>query len=291
MVGLGYQEVINYSFTPPEWEADFAGNSTPVKVANPISSQMSVMRSNLIGGLIAAIKHNLNHGESRLKLFELGRCFLQDVTNLEAQPEVLGGIAYGARFPEQWGEGGQKGALTDFFTVKGEVETLLRGLHPRFEKATLCAFHPGRAAKISVGGEAVGLIGELHPQWLQKYDLPSAPILFEMDISVIKGLEAPIFKPISRTPILRRDIAVVVDDAVEIQSLVDAVCGTKVPTVIEFTPFDLYRGESVGMGKKSVAFRILMQDTDRTLVDLEADEKVSEILNVINKEFGATLRK
>ncbi len=291
MVGLGYQEVINYSFTPAEWEADFAGNSTPVKVANPISSQMSAMRSNLIGGLIAAIKHNVNHGESRAKLFELGRCFLQDVTKMEAQPEILGGIAYGARFPEQWGEGGQKGASMDFFTVKGEVETLLRGLQPRFEKATLCAFHPGRAAKISVGGEAVGMIGELHPQWQQKYDLPSAPILFEIDISVIKGLEAPSFKPISRTPILRRDIAVVVDDAVEIQSLADAVCGAKVPTVIEFTPFDLYRGESVGAGKKSVAFRILMQDTDRTLVDSEADEKVSEILHVINKEFGATLRK
>jgi len=291
MVGLGYQEVINYSFTPPEWEADFADNLAPVKVANPISSQMSVMRSNLIGGLIAAIKHNINHGESRLKLFELGRCFKRDVTDLDAQPEILGGIAYGARFPEQWGEGGQKGASTDFFTVKGEVEALLRGLQPRFETASLCAFHPGRSAKISVGGVAVGLIGELHPKWQQKHDLPCAPILFEIDISVMKRIVAPSFKPISRMPILRRDIAVVVEESVEIQSLADAVSEAKVSTVIEFSPFDLYRGESIGSGKKSVAFRILMQDTDRTLVDTEADERVSEILKVINKEFGATLRK
>ncbi|MEO8383999.1 MAG: phenylalanine--tRNA ligase subunit beta [Betaproteobacteria bacterium] len=291
LVGLGYQEVINYSFTPPEWEADFAGNFTPVKVANPISSQMSVMRSNLIGGLIASVKHNINHGETRLKLFELGRCFQRDETNLDAQPEVVGGIAYGARFPEQWGEGGLKGAPTDFFTMKGEVETLLRGLQPRFEKASICALHPGRSAKITVGGAAAGLIGELHPQWQQKYDLPSAPILFEIDLSVLKSLQAPTFEAISRMPVLRRDIAVVIEDSVEIQSLADAVRAAKVPTVIEFSPFDIYRGSSVGFGKKSVAFRILMQDTDRTLVDSEADDKVSEILKVINKEFGATLRK
>ena len=291
MVGLGYQEVINYSFTPPAWEEDFAGNFTPVTVANPISSQMSAMRSNLIGGLITSIKHNINHGESRLKLFELGRCFQRDATNLEAQPEVLGAIAYGARFPEQWGEGGLKGAQTDFFTVKGEVEALLRGLQPRFEKASLCAFHPGRSAKFSVMGAAVGLIGELHPKWQQKYDLPSAPVLFEIYISVLKHLGVPSFKPFSRMPILRRDIAVIVEESVEIQLLADAVNAAKVPTVIEFSPFDLYRGESIGVGKKSVAFRILMQDTDRTLVDTEADERVSEILKVINKEFGATLRK
>ena len=291
MVGLGYQEVINYSFTPPEWEADFAHNFTPVKVANPISNQMSVMRSNLIGGLIASLKHNVNHGESRLKLFELGRCFQRDVTSLEAQPEVLGCIASGARFPEQWGEGGLKGSPTDFFTVKGEVEALLRGLQPRFEKASICAFHPGRSAKICVAGASIGLIGELHPQWQQKYDLPSAPILFEMDVSVMRSLEAVSFEPTSRMPIVRRDIAVVVEDSVEIQMLTDAVHKAKVPTVIEFSPFDLYRGESIGVGKKSVAFRILMQDTDRTLVDIEADERVSEILKVINKEFGATLRK
>ena len=291
MVGFGYQEVINYSFTPPDWEADFADSHSPVKVANPISSQMSVMRSNLIGGLITCIKHNVNHGESRLKLFEVGRCFKRDITSLDAQPEVLGGISCGARFPEQWGEGGLSGASADFFTVKGEVEALLRGLQPRFEKASVCALHPGRSAKISVGGILVGSIGELHPKWQQKYDLPGAPILFEIDISVMKSIAALLFEPISRMPILRRDIAVIVEDSVEIQSLADAVCDAKVPTVIEFSPFDLYRGEGIGPGKKSVAFRILMQDTDRTLVDAEADEKVSQILQVISKEFGATLRK
>ena len=291
MIDSGYQEVINYSFTPPEWEADFAGNAMPVKVANPISSQMSVMRSNLIGGLITTLRHNLNHGESRLKLFELGRCFLRDEPNLDAQPEMLGGLVYGQRFPEQWGEGGQKGAQSDFYSVKGEIESLLRGLAPRFKKTSHAALHPGRAASISIAGKPVGVIGELHPQWQQKYDLPNAPLVFELDVAAVKTIKVPWYRANSRMQTVRRDIAVVVDDSVEMQAMLDVVNAAKFASVIEFSPFDLYRGENLGIGKKSVAFRILMQDTDRTLVDSEADKNVSEILEVISKEFGATIRK
>jgi phenylalanyl-tRNA synthetase beta chain len=291
LVDRGYQEVINYSFTPPSWELDFAGNAMPIRVANPISSEMSVMRTNLIGGLIATLKHNLNHGESRLKLFELGRCFLQDAPNLSAQPEMLGGLVYGARFPEQWGEGGQKGLPADFYSVKGDIEVLLHGVELRFEKTSHAALHPGRCASIAIAGTCVGVLGELHPQWQQKYDLPNAPIIFEFDVARLRDLKAPWYLPISRMQIVRRDLAVLVDDTVEIQSLLDTVNGAKLPFVIEFAPFDLYRGQNVGAGKKSVAFRILMQDTDRTLVDSEADKKVSEILEVLSKEFGATLRK
>ena len=288
---FGYQEVINYSFTPPEWELDFASNASPVRVANPISSQMSVMRTNLIGGMIATLQHNLNHGESRLKLFEMGRCFLRDAPNLDAQPEMLGGLAYGVRFPEQWGEVGQKGAQADFYTVKGELEAIMSGLEPRFEKTAHAALHPGRSAAILIAGKRIGVVGELHPQWQQKYDLPMAPIIFELAVSALKDVKPPWYRPISRMQIVRRDIAVLVDDTVEMQALVDAVAGAKIASITDFSPFDLYRGESLGPGKKSVAFRILMQDTDRTLVDSEADNKVSEILKVLSEEFGATLRK
>ncbi len=288
---LGYQEVINYSFTPPEWELDFANNASPVRVANPISSQMSVMRSNLVGGLIASLQHNLNRGVSRLKLFELGRCFLRDAADVDAQPEMLGGLAYGVRFPEQWGEGGQNGLRSDFYTVKGELEALLYGLEVRFEKKVHAALHPGRSAAILIGGKAAGVVGELHPQWQQKYDLPMAPIIFELDVTTLKGVKSPRYQPISRMQIVRRDIAVVVDETIEMQALIDAVIAAKVASIIDFSPFDLYHGESLGLGKKSVAFRILMQDTERTLVDSEADSKVSEILKVLSQEFGATLRK
>ena len=291
MVDAGYQEVINYSFTPPDWELDFAGNATPVRVANPISSQMSVMRTSLIGGLISTLQHNLNHGEARLKLFELGRCFLQDAPNLEAQPELLGGLVYGQRFPEQWGEGGQKGNPSDFYSLKGDIESLLRGLGPRFEKASHPALHPGRSASISIDGKRVGVLGELHPRLQQKYDLPAASLIFELDMVALKGVKAPWYRPNSRMQTVRRDIAVLVDDSVEIQAMLNAVKLAKLASIIEFALFDLYRGENLSTGKKSVAFRVLMQDTDRTLVDSEADKNVSEILKVLSEEFGATLRK
>ena len=291
LVDLGYQEVINYSFTPPEWELDFAANAMPVTVANPISSQMSVMRTSLIGGLIATLQHNLNHGESRLKLFELGRCFLQDAPNMEAQPEMLGGLVYGQRFPEQWAEGGQKGAQADFYSVKGEIESLLLGLEPRFEKSLHVALHPGRSAAVLIAGEHVGMLGELHPRWQQKYGLPSSPILFHLQLSTLRAIKAPWFRAVSRMQSVRRDIAVLVDEGVEMQAILDAVNRVKSAFMVEFSPFDLYRGENLPAGKKSVAFRILMQDTERTLVDSETDRQVAEILQVLSQEFGATLRK
>ena len=291
IVALGYQEVINYSFIPPEWELEFADNATPLRVANPISSQMSVMRTSLIGGLIASLKHNLNHGESRLKLFELGRCFMHDIANLDSQPEIFGGLVYGRRVPEQWGEADQKGQLADFYSVKGDLETLLTGLDVRFETIVHPALHPGRSASISIAGIRAGKLGELHPKWQQKYGLPLAPIIFEMDLNTLAAVKLPAYRSHSRMQTLRRDIAILVGDEVPMQALIDAVIHAKIASVIDFSPFDIYRGENVGIGKKSVAFRILMQDTARTLVDSEADSKVSEILEVLSKEFGATLRK
>jgi phenylalanyl-tRNA synthetase beta chain len=291
LADLGYQEVINYSFTPETWEADFSGKTTPLRLANPIASQMSVMRSTLVGGLIAALQHNLNHGENRVKLFEIGRCFLADEASVAAQPERVGGLAYGARYPEQWGEGGQKGVLADFYSLKGEIEILLQGFRVRFEKSAHPALHPGRSAQILIDGKPAGMIGELHPQWQQKYDLPASPILFEVDISAISTVVPPIYRHISRMQAIRRDIALLVPETIEIQSIIDTITDQKIPSVIEFAPFDIYRGQNIESGKKSVALRVVMQDTDRTLTDSEADSKVSEIVEVLYQKFGVTLRK
>ena len=291
MATLGYQEVINYSFTPEAWEADFAGNDAPLRLANPIASQMSVMRSNLIGGLIATLKHNLNHGEVRLKLFEMGRCFLADDASIGAQPERLAGLVYGSRYAEQWGEGGQKGAAADFYSAKGEIEILLHGLAARFAKAAHPALHPGRSSQIEIDGKKIGILGELHPRWQQKYELPMAPIFFELDVDAISRSIAPVFRTISRMQAVRRDIAVLVNESVEIQAMLDAILGRKMASIIDFSPFDIYRGLNLENGKKSVAFRIVMQDTDRTLTDSEADSKVSEVVEVLSQVFGATIRK
>ncbi len=291
LADLGYQEVINYSFVPDVWESDFTANPTPLKLANPIASHMSVMRSSMLGGLIASLKHNLNHGESRLKLFEIGRCFLADEATIAAQPERLGGLVYGSRFPEQWGEGGQKGVLADFFSVKGEIEILLSGFIVRVEKSAHPALHPGRSAQILIGDRRIGVVGELHPRWQQKYELPLAPILFEIDVEAISRLPAPAYHATSRMQSVRRDIALVVDENITIQAIYDTVLGQKLASLTEFSLFDLYRGANMDSGKKSVAFRIVMQDTDRTLTDLEADFQVSRIVEVLSQEFGATIRK
>jgi phenylalanyl-tRNA synthetase beta chain len=271
------------------WESDFAENNQPVRVANPIAAHMEVMRSGLIGGLVNVAKHNLNHGESRLQLFEIGRCFLSAEANVQAQPERVAGFILGSRYPEQWGE--DKSAKVDFFDIKGDAQNLLQGLPVRFEQDGHPALHPGRAARIVVNGERAGFVGELHPKLTQKYGLPSAPLIFELDLSAISTVPAPAYQPISRMPAVRRDIAVLVDDSVSVQAIIDAVLARKMASLIDFSVFDLYRGANLEAGRKSVAFRIVMQDTDRTLTDSETDQIVANIVEVISQKFGATLRK
>ncbi len=289
VVSLGYQEVINYSFVPSEWEHDYAGNLAPIKLLNPISSQMSVMRSTLIGGLISSLKYNLNHGEARLKLFELGRCFMGTEASIDAQPERIGGLAYGARAPEQWGQG--KADKADFFAVKGDVEALLAGLDARFQPLRHPALHPGRAAAILIGDMEVGFIGELHPMWQQNNELPLAPVVWELSVEVVRVTQVPHYKPISRMQAVRRDIAILVAESVSVQAIIDTVKFLKVPGLMDFSLFDLYRGTSLAIGEKSLAFRIVMQDTARTLTDSECDKIVSDIVEVLSQKHGATIRK
>ena len=286
---LGYQEVINYSFVPETWETDFAANLSPVRLANPIASHMSVMRTSLIGGLIETLKNNLNRGESRLRLFELGRCFLSADASFTAQPERLAGLAYGPLHTEQWDQ--DKTTKTDFFAVKGDVEALLQNFQLSFEKTDHPALHPGRSAAVLVNGKRAGLLGELHPRWQQKYDLPSAPIFFELDVDALTNTAAPRFSALSRMQAVRRDIALLFSDDTPVQAIIDAVKSRKYRTLMEFSLFDLYRGNGLAAGQKSLAFRIVMQDTELTLTDSECDLTVSEIVKVLSQEFGATLRK
>ena len=289
VASLGYQEVINYSFVPTEWEQDFAGNQAPITLLNPISSQMNVMRSSLVGGLISALKHNLNRGEARLKLFELGRCFMSAEASLEAQPERIGGLAYGPRSPEQWGQ--DKADKADFFAIKGDVEALLAELEARFEPLRHPALHPGRSAAIRIGGLLVGFIGELHPKWQQKHELPLATVIWELSVEAVREGLAPHYRPISRMQAVRRDIAILVPDAASVQALVDTVNALKIPDLVDFSLFDLYRGNTLANGLKSLAFRIVMQDTARTLTDLECDKIVLKIVEALSHKHGATLRK
>ena len=287
----GFQEVVNYAFIEEAWESDFAANNAPIRLANPIASQMSVMRSTLIGGLVANVATNLKRKQNRVRVFETGRCFFRDSTGTPVagfrQPWKLAGLAYGTALPEQWGSTARN---VDFFDIKGEIELLLAPKVARFEKATHPALHPGRCAKIIVDDIVVGHLGELHPQWQQKNDLPLAPVIFELDLDVLKQAALPKFNEVSKQPPVLRDLAVVVDQKLEFQQILDGLKNALPPLIKEIKLFDVYTGKGVDQGKKSLAFRIVMQDTQRTLQDAEVDAAMQQLMVRLQQDFAAQLR-
>ena len=287
LADAGYQEVITYSFVAEEWERDFAGNERPVRLANPIASHMGVMRSTLLAGLVQTLRTNLNRGEEHVRLFEIGRCFEADVTDLSAQPERVAGLAFGARLPEQWGE---KTAPVDFFDVKGDVEALAGDRALAFEAATHPACHPGRCARVSLAGQPIGVVGELHPRLQQKYELPSAPVVFELATGPLLAGDFPRFGGLSRMPAVRRDYAFTVAEEVPAGRVLEALKGRLPAFVRAVDVFDQYRGKGVEPGKKSLALRIVMQDTDRTLTDSEVEGVMASIREQLNQEFQARPR-
>ncbi|MGQ5523765.1 phenylalanine--tRNA ligase subunit beta [Chitinimonas sp. PSY-7] len=285
LVARDYQEIVSYAFVEAKWEADFAANNAPVKLLNPIASQMSVMRSTLIGGLVSALVANLNRKQERVRLFELARVF--HGVEADQQPEKLAGLAYGARLHEQWGNGAAK---VDFYDVKADVEALLAPRQARFEKAEHPAFHPGRCAQVVLGDQVIGVLGELHPKWVQDYDLPAAPVLFEMDVAVLCERDLIAAKPVSKFQPVRRDLAFVVDDAVQYQDVLNAMETAKSPFITTIEGFDVYRGKGVPEGKKSLAFKVILQDTQKTLSDAEIDLAVSQLVAALQQRHDAQLR-
>ena len=287
----GFQEVINFAFVDAEWERDFAANTDPIRLANPIASQMSVMRSTLIGGLVANIVTNLKRKQNRVRIFETGRCFQRDSAGLPVggfdQPWKLAGLAYGSAQPDQWGSSSR---LVDFFDVKGEVEALFAPQLIDFEKATHPAFHPGRSACAKRDGKIIGYIGELHPEWVQEYELPLPPVLFELDLSTLELARLPKFTEVSQQPVAVRDLALVVDQKLELKQVIEGMKANCLAIVQDIRLFDIYVGKGIQPGKKSLAFRIVMQDTQRTLQDAEVDAAMQQLLAYLQQAFAAQLR-
>jgi len=299
-----YAETVNFSFVDAEWEQDFAGNDNPVRLLNPIASQLSVMRTTLFGSLINVLRHNLNRRAERIRVFEAGRVFLHDpslkagelAVEGYAQPKRFGALAYGPVVEEQWGAGSR---AVDFFDVKGDIEALLAPRVARFVKAEHPALHPGRSARIELDGRAVGWVGELHPRWMQKYDLPNAPILFEIDADALIARSLPAPAEVSKFPPVRRDIAVVVDQKIEVQALLDelqkALSEDACKSVQRVALFDEFRAKSntsggLGAHEKSLAFRVTLQDTAGTLQDETVDLAVKTLVDRLARVYGARLR-
>ncbi|OQA33217.1 MAG: Phenylalanine--tRNA ligase beta subunit [Betaproteobacteria bacterium ADurb.Bin341] len=287
----GYQEVVNYAFIEEAWEQDFAANSDPIRLANPIASQMAVMRSQLFSGLVANVQTNLKRKQNRVRLFETGRCFRRDAAGGPvagfSQPWRLAALAYGGALPEGWGNGNRK---VDFYDLKGDVEALFAGLSLRFEKATHPALHPGRSANILLEGREIGVIGELHPEWMQKYELPLAPVVFEIDLATAQNAILPAYAEVSKFQPVLRDLAIVVDQNLEVQTLLDGMKKNKPALISDLNLFDVYAGTGVPEGKKSLAFRIVMQDTQRTLQDVEVDAALQQLIVYVEQAFAARLR-
>jgi len=295
-----YREVINFTFVEPQWELDFAAEANPIRLLNPIVSQQSVMRSSLIGSLVANLRYNQARNVERIRVFELGRVFLRDpqapdgpltVRGLR-QPMRVGAAAYGPAVEAQWGlPREEKGRLVDFFDVKADLEALISPLAARYERAEHPALHPGRAARVLLDGREAGWLGELHPRWQQKYELARPAVLFELDVAALEALPPPRFVPPSKYPPVVRDMALLVDAGVPAEALLQAMEAGKPAIVASIRLFDLYHGTGVPAGRKSLAFRVVMQHTERTLTDAEADAARDALVSLLGQKFSASLRK
>ncbi len=286
LVARDYHEVVTYSFIDSRWEEDFCGNTKPVALANPIASQMNVMRSSLIPGLIMSAAFNARHKQARVRVFEIGRCFIRE-GDAYAQPVRAGAAAYGDALPEQWGV---RARYADFYDVKGDLEALLTPRVVQFEPAVYPALHPGKSARLRLDSRAVGWIGELHPRWQRKYDLALPVVLFEIDYEVLAGTLVPAYREIPRFPPVRRDVAALFDENVPHQAVIDELRSRSPPLVTDVRLFDIYRGKDLEKGKKSLAFMVLLQDTRKTLTDEEVESAVSQLREILRERFGAKLR-
>jgi phenylalanyl-tRNA synthetase beta chain len=286
----GFFEVVTYSFVEAAWEADFAGNDKPILLANPIASQMGVMRSTLVGGLVGVLVANRKRQTERVRVFEIGRIFNRDAAGQPvsgfAQPLRIAALAAGTAQPEQWGAAARK---IDYFDMKGDLEALFAPRSLAFERLTHPALHPGRSARVLLDGRDIGFIGELHPQWAQKYELGGAPVVFEIDLDAWLAVAMPAYREVSRFPAVTRDLALIMPREQAVAPLLAGLREAAAGFVNEVRLFDVYQGDGLPQGQKSLAFRIVMQHTERTLADEEVDAAVTALVEA-GRRFGAVLR-
>ena len=291
LAGRGYQEVVNFAFVEEAWERDFCANEDPIRLANPIASQLSVMRSSLIAGLVGNLATNRKRQIDRVRVFEVARVFQRKADGEPVagfhQSMRVAGLAAGTALPEQWGE---RGRAVDFFDVKADVEALFAPRQLTFETLSHPALHPGRAANVLLDGHAVGFVGELHPVWVQRYDLGSAPVVFEVELDAALQSRMPAYREISRMPAVFRDLALVVGLDVTVARVIETLRAVAPEVVKGIALFDVYHGKGIDPDKKSLAFRVLMQDTQRTLEDAEVDAAVAVLVQQAETALGARLR-
>ncbi len=300
LAAMGYQETINFSFVEERWEHELAGNASPIKLLNPIASQMSVMRSSLLGSLLNVVKFNVDRKASRVRVFELGRVFKKDPSVKDSdttvagfdQPMHVAGVVFGSVAPAQWGS---KEQGIDFFDVKADVQSLLAPAEPIFEASHHPAMHPGRCAKVLLHGAVIGHVGELHPRWRQSWDLTQAPVMFELELDAVLQRQVPVSQPVARFPAVERDIAVIVKESVTHAALMAAVHAAPTQGLLRHAVlFDVYRPKSdtagMALDEKSLAVRLTLNSDEATLNEAQIDGVVQAVVAQLAQQLAARLR-
>jgi len=296
---LDYQETIGFSFVEQRWEHELAGNPDPIKVLNPIAAPLAVMRSSLLGSLLQVLRTNLSRKAGRVRIFEVGRVFRRDagvpdgpltVAGVD-QPMRIAGLASGSAERLQWG---CKEQGVDFYDVKGDIEALLEPRRPVFVAAAHPALHPGRCARVEVDGRVIGHVGELHPRWRLAYELPQAPVLFELDLDAVLDAPVPVFAELPRQQPAFRDVALVLRDEVGHDALMARLRDDPAGLIRNAVLFDIYKpstaGAGIQAGERSLAVRLELLDAEATLTDERIDAAVSAAVARAQQSFGARLR-
>ncbi len=300
LAALAYQETINFSFVDERWEHELAGNADPVRLLNPIASQMNVMRSSLIGSLVQVLKFNQDRKASRVRVFELGRVFFRDGSVQDSESTVAGfhqpmrvaALAWGSADALQWG---RKDSAVDLFDVKGDVEALFAPSVAQFSAAAHPAMHPGRCAQVTLDGKVVGHVGELHPRWVQAYGLTQAPQVFELELEALLQKAMPVFAPVARFPSVQRDLAIMVVDSVHHDAVLAAIHAAPTQGLLQDARvFDIYRpladATGQGAGEHSVALRLTLGSTQATLTEEQIETTVAAIVAQLASRLGARQR-
>ena len=299
LAALDYQETINFSFVEARWEHELAGNADPIAVLNPIAAPLAVMRSSLLGGLIAVLRYNLARRAARVRVFEVGRVFRRDASVPQGalsvagidQPMRVAGLAFGPADAVQWGAP-ERGI--DFFDIKGDVQALLAPQTARFVAAEHPALHPGRSARIEVDGQAIGWCGELHPRWRQAYDLPQAPLLFEIELAALQRRSVPVAVAVPKQQSAIRDLALVLPDHVSHDALIAAALADASGLMRSAQLFDLYKPKTaaagIGNDERSLAVRLELRDDETTLTEERIEAAISATLARLQSQLGARLR-
>jgi phenylalanyl-tRNA synthetase beta chain len=294
LVDRGYQEAISYSFVDPVRQQQLLGDADEIELLNPLSVDQSVMRRSLWPGLLQAVALNKSRQQTRLRLFESGVIFTSQANEI-TEEDCLAGIAWGRRLPEQWGAGGESAKPSDLFDIKSDVEALIaltgEAASVDFVAAEHPALRPGMTARVERAGETIGWLGELHPRLVREWDISPAPVMFEMKVQPGLASRAPVFKPVSRFPSARRDLAVLVSEQVSAAELLAEARDAAGPVLREIRVFDVYTGDKIEIGLKSIALGLILQETSRNLTELEIEGAIDAVTERFSSKFNASIRE